>query len=80
MANNRKRKKRTLTPPYPDGLELVRRVHTRSNTLHKPVWSPSGDMLAIPSKDGAILILDYKNGRLLRELVGNGEIVTSVAW
>lgn len=50
-----------------------------SNLIHGLRWSSGGSYLAMIASDNSILIYDRK-GRLQRQLVVEGERVTSMAW
>ena len=43
-------------------------------------WSPDGEVLAYAGADGAVYLLDARDGTLLRKLFGHTLWVTGVAW
>lgn len=57
----------------------VASVETRVGAKAQPRFSPDGKVLALPSLDGPIHLLD-RNGRAQRTLLGHTQEVSSVAW
>jgi WD40 repeat protein len=64
-------------------MRIVRTRHEvdlDSGRITRPRWSPTGDLLAIPTDSGLIAIFDLESGSVANKLGPHSGPVTSVTW
>jgi WD40 repeat protein len=55
-------------------------IELRSGRISKPRWSQNGNLLALPTQSGSIVIFDLETGQVAQSLGPHSRQVTAVAW